>query len=484
MVSTGNNRNQRPVWFVGAFYYYGPEWEDQVDRFLMDGIWENGLENGKFSDRVEDVQPGDRIALKSFFTQKNKPGLPFDDRGHYVSGMLIKATGTVTENIGDGRTLKVAWTPIEPTREWYFSTYMQTIHAVYPGDWKTDALIAFTFDDKPQDYDRWRNDPQYRERFGDRDIPTNDFQRTPSLASEGEQPAGYTIHTIIADGCFLDQSTLERMLQQLKDKQNLILQGPPGTGKTWLAKRLAYALVGQKDDSSVRQVQFHPNLSYEDFVRGWRPQGDGRLELVDGPFLKLCDTARQDPDGEYVMVIEEINRGNPASIFGELLTLLEADKRDPNQAMTLAYSRDENERFHIPPNVYVIGTMNLADRSLAMVDFALRRRFAFFDLEPMLNDAWRDWVHEQSGIDGAFLDEVAQRVNALNEEIAADRNLGPQFRIGHSFVTPAPGTSIEDPEEWFTQVVETEIVTLLHEYWFDDPQKVDDAKSALLNNLR
>ncbi len=294
----------------------------------------------------------------------------------------------------------------------------------------------------------------------------------------------YTINNILADGCFLDEDILEAMLERLRTKRNLILQGPPGTGKTWLAKKLAYALIGRKDDSKVRPMQFHPNLSYEDFVRGWRPEGNGRLELVDGPFLQVVEDARNDLDNDYVMVVEEINRGNPASIFGEMLTLLEADKRNPDEALALAYPRDcprePVERVYIPPNVYVIGTMNLADRSLAMVDLALRRRFAFFDLEPMLNDTWREWVNEQCGIDDGFLAGIAQRINSLNEEIAADRNLGRHFRIGHSFVTPPPGKPIEDPEEWFEHVVKTEIVPLLHEYWFDDPDKVTAARSGLL----
>ena len=294
---------------------------------------------------------------------------------------------------------------------------------------------------------------------------------------------GYTIDSILADGCFLPQTTLETILRRLQTKQNIILQGPPGTGKTWLAKRLAYALIGQKDDSKVCPFQFHPNMSYEDFVRGWRPSGDGRLELVDGPFLQLADEAREDPDGKYVMVIEEINRGNPATIFGELLTLLEADKRSPNDALALAYPRDDGERFHIPPNVYVIGTMNTADRSIAMIDLALRRRFAFFDLEPQINDDWRDWVHGQSGIPTDFLDDIAQRITALNVSIADDSNLGRQFRIGHSHVTPPPDTPIADHTGWFTEIVETEIAPLLREYWFDDGDRADEEAGKLLSGL-
>ena len=300
---------------------------------------------------------------------------------------------------------------------------------------------------------------------------------------EPEPAQPYGIDNILNEGCFLDRAKLETMLQRLQTKRNLILQGPPGTGKTWLAKKLAYALIGYKDDSKVRPLQFHPNLSYEDFVRGWRPQGDGNLELVDGPFLQLIADAEQNPYDEYVMVIEEINRGNPAQIFGEMLTLLEADKRNEGEALALAYPRKPGERVHIPPNVYVIGTMNTADRSIAMIDLALRRRFAFFDLAPQLNDEWCEWVHQESGIPDAFLSDVERRMTSLNEQIADDRSLGPQFRVGHSVVTPPPDTAIDDPVEWFTQVVETEIGPLLDEYWFDNIQTADAAKSELLSNL-
>lgn len=484
MVTPATN-NTRPAWFVGAAYGGNVAEGDQTDRFLQIGVWENGYTDDMFSTLIDSMQPGDRIAIKSFFNSPNRPDLPFDDRGHNVTGMEIKATGVIIQhlpNVDGRRRVKVDWTPVSPPRTFYFSAYQQTVHRIVPDDWKKAALIAFTFDNQLQDIDRWRNDPQYRERFGDHNFPRP--HSPPNQPPPLQTANTYTINNILSDGCFLPQTTLESMLHRLQTRQNIILQGPPGAGKTWLSKRLAYALIGHKDDTKVRHMQFHPNLSYEDFVRGWRPQGDGKLDLVDGPFLELAKVASDDLGSKYVMVIEEINRGNPASIFGELLTLLEADKRDESNALQLAYMREDEKPFHIPPNLYVIGTMNLADRSLAIVDFALRRRFAFFDLEPQLNDAWRQWVHQESGIPLDFLANVAARIATLNDQIAADRNLGPQFRIGHSHVTPTPGTDVDNPTEWFEEIVNTEIAPLLREYWFDDVATADTARLTLLNGLQ
>ena len=464
---TTKSENQRPAWFVGAAF---GGFDDQTERFIKDGIWEGGPVE-KYGDQINSIRPGDRIAIKAWYTRKN--GLPFDNRGEYVSVMAIKATGTVAENLGDRRTLRVDWTPNDPPREWYFFTFGKTLWRVSPDSYWQKALIGFTFDGEDQDIDMFLNHPYWGGKYNPPDGPKKN----------GKPPATYGIDNIIADGCFLERATLESMLERLQSRRNLILQGPPGTGKTWLAKKLAYALVGAKDDDKVRQVQFHPNLSYEDFVRGWRPQGDGTLGLVDGPFLDLCEVAREDSTGTYVMVIEEINRGNPASIFGELLTLLEADKRTRENALTLAHQRTAVERFHIPRNLYIIGTMNVADRSLALVDLALRRRFAFFDLEPALNETWLDWVRRECEMPESFLIDISERIGSLNEQIAADPNLGRQFRVGHSFVVPKRGEPVAVPEEWFTQVVETEIVPLLHEYWFDNPDQVEEAKSRLLTGL-
>ncbi len=312
-------------------------------------------------------------------------------------------------------------------------------------------------------------------RWLDPDLLSNLSVKVPHVA--------YSIDNIISDGCFLDEIKVEKTLKRLSTKKNIILQGPPGTGKTWLAKRLAFALIGQRDDSKIRAVQFHPNLSYEDFIRGWRPSGEGKLKLVDGPFMEMIKTAIDDPESKYVIVIEEINRGNPAQVFGEMLTLLETDKRTPDEALELSYRRFDGERVYIPSNLYVIGTMNIADRSLALVDLALRRRFAFIDLEPTLGKSWCDWVKDKNGIDSEFLYDIEKRINALNDEISIDPSLGAQFQVGHSYVTPAVGMNITDAKEWFGEVVETEIGPLLDEYWFDDLDKSRKAQKSLIEGL-
>ena len=334
-------------------------------------------------------------------------------------------------------------------------------------------------------------------RFKEKDCPVHSFpelslaawenkplpvppepENRPTPKPPGSLPTPYTVADIMEEGCFLEPSSIEEMLERLRSKKNIVLQGPPGTGKTWLAKKLAFVLVGRREEANIRAVQFHPSLSYEDFVRGWRPSGEGKLELVDGPFLEIAETARQSPGETYVIVIEEINRGNPAQILGELLTLLEADKRTRESALALSYPRDGGERVFLPENLYVIGTMNIADRSLALVDFALRRRFAFIDLEPALNDRWRKWCHQKCGISYGVLDRIRSRIEALNERISSDPNLGPQFRIGHSYVTP--NSTVEDPDAWFRQVASTEIGPLLEEYWFDSPETAREARRNLL----
>lgn len=468
-------------WFVGAMWGDGEG--DQTPRFLQQGIWQNGYED-KFAEQVRAMKPGDRIAIKATYARKH--GTPFDSKGQTVSAMKIKAIGTVTRNHGDGRTVDVAWTSLPEPREWYFYTYRYTItRARVEDEVLARRLVAFTFDGAAQDYGFFMAQPYWRDRFMANDDPALDegaLGDGVDALDDVEQVlpvAVYGVADIVAEGCFVPEPELHSMLKRWKEKKNLILQGPPGTGKTWLAKRLAKALIGQKNvpDDQLRVVQFHPALSYEDFVRGYRPGGDGRLTLTDGLFLQVVQVAIAQPDVEHVLIIEEINRGNPAQVLGEMLTLLESSKRSRAEAIELAYSRSRGEKVYVPENLYVIGTMNVADRSLALVDLALRRRFAYVNLVPCLNRAWQQWCSSK-GLDEVAIGHIQARMDALNQEIVADRTLGAQFQIGHSYVTPHE--TLADAQTWFSDVVQTEIGPLLHEYWFDAPERADEAVARLL----
>lgn len=469
-------------WFVGAMWGDGEG--DQTQRFLQEGIWQNGYAD-KFAEQVNKMKAGDRIAIKASFARKH--GAPFDNKGQTLSAMRIKAIGTVTRNHGDGRTVDVAWEPLTEPREWYFYTYRATItRARVEDEDLARRLVAFTFDGVQQDYAVFMSHPYWRDRFiapeGTAQDVSNANDDEANLLDEAEQMppvAMYGVADIVGEGCFIPEVELNSILKRWIEKKNLILQGPPGTGKTWLAKRLAKALIGQKNitDEQLRVVQFHPGLSYEDFVRGYRPSGDGRLTLTDGIFLQVIQAAIAQPDLEHVLIIEEINRGNPAQVLGEMLTLLECSKRSRADAMELAYSKSRGEKVYIPENLFVIGTMNLADRSLALVDLALRRRFAFVNLSPNLNAAWQQWCSDK-GLSAQTISHIQMRISALNQEISADRALGAQFQIGHSYLTPHE--PVTDAQTWFTEVVHSEIGPLLHEYWFDTPSRADEAITLLL----
>ena len=282
------------------------------------------------------------------------------------------------------------------------------------------------------------------------------------------------------DDSFLPAANIHSMLDGLQRKKNIILQGPPGTGKTFIAKRLAYEALNEKDDSRVEVVQFHQSYSYEDFIQGFRPRKEGGFERRNGVFYRFCERARDDADSPYFFVIDEINRGNLSKIFGELMMLIEADKRGEGHEVQLTYS-EADEHFSIPENVHVIGTMNTADRSLAMVDYALRRRFLFFNLPPQFNDAFKAHLRHRAVSE----DMVAQIVSALillNARIASDPNLGAGFEIGHSYFC----SGCEDGQEeavWYRQIIEQEVGPQLREFWFDDTDEADHQIALLLKCL-
>lgn len=266
---------------------------------------------------------------------------------------------------------------------------------------------------------------------------------------------------------YMTEERYETLVNVLRNKKNIILQGAPGVGKTFAARRLAWSMMGEKDDSRIEFVQFHQNYSYEDFMMGYKPVEDG-FELKYGIFYRFCQKAANQPDKEFFFIIDEINRGNMSKIFGELLMLIEKDYRGTK--MTLAYN---GLPFSVPKNLYIIGMMNTADRSLAMIDYALRRRFSFFEIEPGFDS--QGFISYQNGLNSEPLDELISKVKELNRKIAADKSLGRGFCIGHSYFCGRDVCT----DEWLHSVVDYDILPMLSEYWFDDENEFQRWKNIL-----
>ena len=269
------------------------------------------------------------------------------------------------------------------------------------------------------------------------------------------------------DEVYMTEKRYENLVAVLRNKKNIILQGAPGVGKTFAARRLAWSMMGEQDDSRIEFVQFHQNYSYEDFMMGYKPVEDG-FELKYGIFYRFCQKAANQPDKEFFFIIDEINRGNMSKIFGELLMLIEKDYRGTKA--TLAYN---GLSFSVPKNLYIIGMMNTADRSLAMIDYALRRRFSFFEVEPGFDS--EGFIHYQNGLNNETLNELISKVKDLNHEIALDQSLGKGFCIGHSYFC---GRDI-CTDEWMHSIVDYDILPMLSEYWFDDPNKLQRWENIL-----
>ena len=274
---------------------------------------------------------------------------------------------------------------------------------------------------------------------------------------------------------YITDKEYDKLEKLIKDKKNIILQGSAGVGKSYAAKRLAYSIIGEKDNERVKMIQFHQSYSYEDFIIGYRPTESG-FELKEGVFYKFCKEAEMDENKEnkYFLIIDEINRGNISKIFGELFMLIENDKRGEEYALELVYKDDE--KFFVPENLYIIGLMNTADRSLAMLDYALRRRFAFYDMKPAFES--EQFKEYQKNLKNSKFDNLIKKVEELNKVIKED--LGEGFCIGHSYFCNLETVEIDK----LSLIIEFELIPLLKEYWFDDKEKVKKWEDELENSIK
>lgn len=282
----------------------------------------------------------------------------------------------------------------------------------------------------------------------------------------------YTREDFLAE-VFMEEETLDTISSLLKRKKNIILQGAPGVGKTFAAKRIAYVLMGEQNESRIQMVQFHQSYSYEDFVMGYKPNGTG-FELEYGPFYKFCEKAKDDLGNDYYFIIDEINRGNMSKIFGELLILIEADKRKSKCSVFMPYSK---EMFYVPANVHIIGMMNTADRSLAMIDYALRRRFSFVELNPSFDSEGFLKVIEIAA--NPRFTKLVTVIDSLNKYICKDE-LGSGFQIGHSYLCIKEAVD----DHWVEEVIKYDILPLLSEYWFDEEAKYHLWENQLLGVIQ
>ena len=336
--------------------------------------------------------------------------------------------------------------------EWTQFPHIRKVDWTHVGNWNIDRTLALkTLTDVTYDQELVK---RIETSFLDSDDSV-DIEEATVVFPE------YSVEKFLEE-VYMDRKRYDAIVGLLRAKKNIILQGAPGVGKTYAAKRLAYSMMGVKDASRVMLVQFHQSYSYEDFIEGYRPSGAG-FELAKGAFYSFCKKAADDEENDYFFIIDEINRGNLSKIFGELFMLIENDKR--GNELQLLYSR---ELFYVPRNVHIIGMMNTADRSLAMLDYALRRRFAFVELSPAFDSdgfsAYRD------GLDNQRFKDLVDKVKSLNRAIAEDESLGEGFCIGHSyFCNMEPETCTAAA---LASIVKYELIPMLKEYWFDEPGKV------------
>ena len=429
-------------------------WENDYDEGIMAIGWDDMGDLMQYSSK-EEMRAKMREVYGGASSYKNQVHATWQFANDIKPGDIIFVKKGRKEIIGRG--VVEGEYVYDPTREHYRNT--RTVRWTNKGLWEHPEQLAM----------KTLTDVTPYTDFVKKTQSLFDGESTDvAIQDEDEEERTYDPYTAddFLHDVFMDEDRYNTLKALLLTKKNVILQGAPGVGKTFAAKRLAYSIMGEKDTNRVKMVQFHQSYSYEDFIMGFRPTETG-FELKKGVFYEFCRKAAED-DRPYFFIIDEINRGNLSKIFGELFMLIESDKRGVE--LQLLYA---DEQFSIPSNVYIIGMMNTADRSLAMLDYALRRRFAFFEMTPAFNSS--GFRAYRAKINNPKFDRLIATVEQLNDVIANDDSLGEGFCIGHSyFCTNATVTG-----DWMKSVVEFELIPLLKEYWFDEAAKVKDWSRTL-----
>lgn len=468
------------AWYVGTTGNdENGQWRDFSDEYIDGSMWVNGW-GDKFIDVVKSIAVGDRIAIKSTFTQKKN--LPFDNHGKTVGAMRIKAIGTVTENAGDGKTIKVDWTRLDSFKTWFGPGVLrEAIHRVDASDgYIKKQLLAFTFGDEDQDYSLCE------EKYSDDIDQTDGVDEMPDDAVEDD----IDVATSTGDSETAKKKTCLEVVRtprvNLIHPLNFIIYGAPGTGKTYSTAEYALAIIESRAvdtrrksyeerkavmaayNDYVRKGQivfttFHQSYGYEEFIQGLRPDtksGKMAFITVDGVFKRIADDALDNHEKNYVIIIDEINRANISKVFGELITLIESDKRwgEVNETCATLQSGDI---FAVPNNLYIVGTMNSADKSISLIDAALRRRFEFIEQYP-----------NASLVDDPTLRNVLSKINT----ILADSLESSDLLIGHSYFM---GKTVDD----LCAILNNSIIPLLYEYYYDNKKKVIGVLTDALKDL-
>ncbi len=450
-----------------SYWIYSPgEQAAFWDEYYQDGIM--GLGWNKIGDlRVFKKQADLIVPLKQNYgsdtSQKNSADMLYGFAYEMRPGDIVFAKKGRSTIVGKGVV----------TSEYYYDGHHEThphlrkVEWTHKGEWKSVSMLAMkTLTNITKDTDLVKQLSNLVDGDAAKQVDPTSGKLLPKTGIN----EAYTTKNFFEE-VFVTENDFFKLRNLLLRKKNLILQGAPGVGKTFAARRLAYAIMGEKDESRVMQVQFHQNYSYEDFVMGYKPNENGGFYLSYGIFHKFCRRASIDKKRPHFFIIDETNRGNLSKIFGELLMLIENDYRD--KPIQLSYN---DETFAVPSNIYIIGMMNTADRSLAMIDYALRRRFSFFEMKPGFEtDAFNNYI---LGWSNQKLRSLINAITELNKVIADDDSLGSGFCIGHSYLC-----NFDDGYD-LESIVEYDIIPMLREYWFDNDERFNQEAQKLRNALK